>query len=283
VILAIMLDGKEPTMSTGTSRIAPHHEASARAWGQGGRAYDDISFALSDALAHAAERLGARAGQEILDVATGTGWSARNAARRGARVTGVDIAPELLAAAAALSAHVEPPIAFEHGDAERLPFADRRFDGIVSTFGVIFAVGQAQAAAELARVCRPGGRLVITAWTPDGSVAEFLGIVARHAAAPPPPVSPLRWGDPTHAERLLGRDFDLVFEPGVNDAYHESEDEIWERYTRGFGPLRELHGRLDPAAREALRADMEAYHRHYRTPLGLHVRREYLLIRGVRR
>ena len=108
--------------SSSASRIEPHHEAAARSWGHGGRAYDDISFVLSDALAHAAQRLDAAAGQEILDVATGTGWSARNAARRGARVTGVDIAPELLAAAAALSAHVEPAITFEHGDAERLPF-----------------------------------------------------------------------------------------------------------------------------------------------------------------
>jgi SAM-dependent methyltransferase len=269
--------------SSSAPRIEPHHEAAARSWGHGGRAYDDISFVLSDALAHAAQRLDAAAGEEILDVATGTGWSARNAARRGARVTGVDIAPELLAAAAALSAHVEPAITFEPGDAERLPFPDRRFDGVISTFGVMFALGQERAAAELARVCRPGGRLVITAWTPAGSVAEFLGIIARHAAAPSPPASPLRWGDPAHAERLLGRDFELAFEPGINHAYHESEDHIWEWYTRGFGPLRELAGRLDAPALAALRADIAAYHGHYRTDLGLHVRREYLLIRGLRR
>ncbi len=273
---------RTPT-STSTSRIEPHHEAAARSWGQGGRAYDDISFVLSDALAHAAQRLDAAAGQEILDVATGTGWSARNAARRGARVTAVDIAPELLDAAAALSAHVEPRITFEQADAERLPFPDRRFDGIISTFGVIFAFGQERAAAELARVCRPGGRLVIVAWTPKGAVAEFFGIIARHAAVPPPPASPLAWGDPAHVERLLGRHFDLAFEPGINHAYHESEDHIWEWYTRGFGPLRELAGRLDPPALAALRADLAVYHGHYRTSLGLHVQREYLLIRAIRR
>ena len=81
------------------TRIQPHHAAAAAMWGKGGRFYDEVSFAISDALAHAAQRLNARAGQTILDVATGTGWSARNAARAGARVTAVDISAELVAAA----------------------------------------------------------------------------------------------------------------------------------------------------------------------------------------
>ena len=185
--------------------ILPHHEAAASMWGQGGRAYDDISFAVSDALAHAAQRLNAGAGQRILDVATGTGWSARNAARRGAQVTAVDIAPELLAAAAELSAYVRPTIAFRQADAERLPFDDASFDGVISTFGVMFAANQDRAAAELGRVCRRGGRLAVAAWAPGGAVAEFFGVIARHAGAPPPAASPLAWGDPAHAERLLGR------------------------------------------------------------------------------
>ena len=81
------------------STISDHHLAAAEMWGLGGSAYDDVSFAISDALAHAAQRLNAQPDQAILDVATGTGWSARNAARRGARVTAVDISAELLAAA----------------------------------------------------------------------------------------------------------------------------------------------------------------------------------------
>src|SRR5262252_6256736 len=153
-------------MSTAGPKIQPHHEAAARMWGQGGRFYDDVSFAISDALAHAAQRLNAGEGQRILDVATGTGWSARNVARRSAQVTAVDIAPELLSAAAQLSAHIQPPIIYQRADAEQLPFPSAHFDGIISTFGVMFAVDQAQAAAELARVCRPGGRLCIAAWAP---------------------------------------------------------------------------------------------------------------------
>ena len=130
-------------------------------WGRGGKDYDEVSFAISDAFAHAAQRLNARAGERILDVATGTCWSARNVARKGAMVTGVDIAPELLAAAADLSRHIRPPIEFLLGDAEKLPFDDDAFDGVISTFGVMFAVDQAAAAAELGRVCRSGGRLVL--------------------------------------------------------------------------------------------------------------------------
>lgn len=172
-------------MNRTESSILPHHEGAARMWGRGGRAYDDVSFAISDALAHAAQRLHAGPGEEILDVATGTGWSARNVARSGARVTAVDISPELLAAAAELSSHVRPAIAFQQADAERLPFPDRRFDGIISTFGVMFAANQKQAAAELARVCRPGGRVSIATWAPDGSVAEFFSVVGRHSDAPP--------------------------------------------------------------------------------------------------
>src|SRR5215813_2683610 len=124
------------------------HGPAAAMWGRGGKDYDEVSFAISDALAHAAQRLNACAGERILDVATGTGWSARNVARRGARVTGVDISPELLAAAADLSGHIRPPIEFRVADAERLPFDVGAFDGVVSTFGVMFAIDQAAAAAE---------------------------------------------------------------------------------------------------------------------------------------
>ena len=119
--------------------VMPHHEAAATMWGRGGKHYDDVSYAISDALAHAAQRLNARAGERILNIATGTGWSARNVARTGAAVTGVDISEELLAAARELSAHVRPPIDFRQADAERLPFGDGAFDGVTSTFGIMFA------------------------------------------------------------------------------------------------------------------------------------------------
>jgi SAM-dependent methyltransferase len=272
-------------IDSGGSRgqVLPHHRAAAAMWGQGGRLYDDISFGLGDALAHAAQRLDARPGEEILDVATGTGWSARNVARTGARVTAVDISPELLSAAEELSAHVRPRIAFQLGDAESLPFPDGRFDGVISTFGVIFAQNQQQAARELGRVCRKGGRLSLSAWAQSGSVATFFAVTAKHSNTPAPEVSPLAWGDPRYVDELLGRDFELKFERGINNAYHPDTDHIWERYAHGFGPMRQLIDGLDPDRRKALRADVDAYHRHYETEAGLHVKREYLIILGKRR
>src|ERR1700745_2580522 len=111
-------------MKVSDHAVLPHHEAAASMWGRGGKHYDDVSFAVSDALAHAAQRLNARAGERILDVATGTGWAAGNVARTGAAVTGVDISRELLLAARELSGHLRPAIDFRQGDAECLPFDD---------------------------------------------------------------------------------------------------------------------------------------------------------------
>ncbi len=252
-------------------------------WGQGGKFYDNISFAVSDALAHAAQRLNARPGEHIVDVAAGTGWSARNVARMGASVTAVDISHDLVAAARDLSAHVRPPIDFRVADAERLPFDNDVFDGAISTFGVMFAIDQAQAAAELGRVCRSGGRLALTTWAPEGAVAEFFGVIAKHGGAPPPVSSPLAWGDPAHVEKLLGHAFELKFEKGVSNAYHGSTEDIWDWYARGFGPMRQLSESLSSDRLELLRRDVDAYHRRYAVPAGLHVKREYLLILGRRR
>ena len=268
-------------MSAITGTIREHHRTAASMWGAGGRGYDDVSFAISDALGHAAQRLNPKPGQAILDVATGTGWSARNAARKGADVTAIDIAPALLAAAKEISAPL--PIAFKLADAECLPFADAQFDGVISTFGVMFAVDQAQAAREMTRVCRPGGKLVMAVWVPEGAVVEFFGVLAKYGDAPPPSPSPMAWGDPGHATALLGDDFDLTFETGISRAYHDDEDDIWNWYVRGFGPLRTLVDDLSPDRRAALKQDVDAYHSHYMTPAGLAIPREYRLILGTRR
>lgn len=268
-------------MTAVTGTILDHHHGAAKMWGAGGKRYDNVSFAISDALAHAAQRLNAKPGQSILDVATGTGWSARNVARMGAQVTAVDIAHELLAAATEISSGL--PIKFQLADAECLPFADRTFDGVISTFGVMFAVNQAQAARELARVCRPGGRIALATWAPNGAVAKFFGVLAKYSDAPPPATSPMAWGDVEHVTALLGRDFTLNFEHGVSHAYHDDEDDIWNWYSRGFGPIRTLIDRLEPKQSAELKREVDYYHSQYKTPAGLNVAREYLLVSGTRR
>lgn len=271
-------------MSQQKSRtVLPHHDEAARMWNAGGAAYDLVSYAISDALAHTAQRLAAGPGDRVLDVATGTGWSARNVARNGARVTGVDIAADLLAAARILSGSAPTEIDFRQADAEMLPFEDAAFDGVISTFGVMFAANQDRAAAELARVTRPGGRLCIAAWVPGGAVDTFFGIIGKHTGSPAPSPSPMNWGDPDRVSTLLGDTFELAFETGVNRAYHESVDAIWDWYATGFGPVRRLIDSLDDAACAALKADVDAYHARYETPMGLTVKRDYLMIRGTRR
>jgi SAM-dependent methyltransferase len=278
-----MTDLQTTTSSPIGAAIKPHNEKAAKMWGLGGRAYDNISFGVSDALAYAAQRLNPKAGEQILDVATGTGWTARNVARYGARVTAVDIAPELLAAADELSSHVRPPITFRHVDAEDLPFVDASFDGVISTFGVMFAGDQEQAARELARVCRPGGRLVLVVWAPEGAIQEFYALIGKYRPGPLPSASPLAWGEPDHVRTLLGDAFDLAFEPGVNDHFVDSVEDAWNWYARGFGPMKLLIDSLPADQLAAFKQEVDAYHASYRREAGLHLKREYLLIIGRRR
>src|SRR5262249_6390475 len=140
--------------------ILPHNEKAGATWGSAGHAYDKVSETIADAIAHAVTRVAPRPNESFLDVATGTGWAARLIKAQGANVIGIDIGRGVIAAARALS----PDIDFQVADAEAMPFGDASFDGIVSTFGVMFVARPEDAARELARVCRKGGRLGIVTW-----------------------------------------------------------------------------------------------------------------------
>lgn len=264
--------------------IQTHHEGPAAMWSLGGRGYDNVSFAISDALGHAAQRLNAQPGDDVLDVATGTGWTARNVARSGARVTAVDIADGLLEAARELAAHVQPAIQFQRADAEALPFDDACFDRVISTFGVMFAANQPQAASELARVCKPGGRLILSTWAPGEAVAEFFAVISRFQHAPPPQgPTPMAWGDPDHVRSLLGEAFDLTFETGVSHNYFDSAEDAWGWYLGGFGPVKAVAEALSPERLEEFHQAINAYHATYAGPAGLHITRQYLISIGRRR
>jgi SAM-dependent methyltransferase len=150
------------------------------------------------------ERLGLRPGETLLDVACGTGNLALPAARAGARVTGVDIAPNLIVQAQREARAAGRVIAFDVGDAECLPYETGRFDTTVSMFGAMFAYRPARASAELLRVTRAGGRVAMANWTPEGFVGKLL---RAHAAVVPPPAglpSPLLWGEEDVVENRFG-------------------------------------------------------------------------------
>ena len=265
--------------------VQDHNRAAAQLWSKGGAGYDRIPYTTSDSMLHAARRLWARPGDRILDIATGTGWTARNVARDGAIVTGVDIAEDLLEAAKELSSHVTPAIEFRLADAESLPFDDASFDGVISTFGIMFAGNQEQAAAEAARVCRPGGRISLTTWSPDPNSfsAKFFRVIAKYTSAPPPAVSPMEWGKPARVRELLGAQFDLVFEERESVYFCPSGADAWDEFSESFGPIKALAENLEEGRRAEFREDFISFHEKYRTGAGLTMPRKYLLSVGVRK
>lgn len=260
--------------------IQPHNERAAAVWSSGGRDYEEIIRGVYDAIDTTVAALAPRPGERILDVATGTGITARACARRGATVTGIDIAAGLLEAAGSLSDDLD--INYRLGDAEALPFPDASFDAVVSTFGVMF-VGRPEAAArELARVCRPGGRLALATWTPDGAIAEMFGVMRPYMAALPP-VSPFDWGRRERLEQLLGENFALAVTTEMSHFVETGGEAAWNSFVTGYGPTRMLAASLDGERREALKRDFITFHERYRQGDGIHVPRSYVLTVGTRR
>lgn len=270
--------------ATISGRIQPHNERPAAVWSAGGRDYEEISRGIADALEHCVLRLNPQPGERILDLATGTGWTSRILARRGAAVTGVDIAVDLLDVARARADAEHLPIRYDLGDAEQLPYDDGAFDAVVSTFGVMFASRPEAAAAEIARVCRTDGRIALTTWTPEGNVHELFAIMKRFMGAPSPsaPPSPFEWGRVERIRQLLGRAFMLRFEEGTSFYREPSSDAAWQTFSRGYGPTRSLVASLDTDRRAALRADFTAFHAGFDTELGISVPRAYWLTVGTR-
>ncbi len=256
----------------------------ARMWGDPGRSYDGISFGLSDTISHTVQALWPRPGEQILDIGTGTGWGARLAAWRGANVTGVDIAPGMVEAAETLSAGLYHRPVFRRGAAEALPFPDKSFDGVLSTYGVIFSSEPTRAVAEMARVLRPGGRLALATWAddPEGYIASFFGLVGAWSDAPPPPASPFDWGRPDWLRETLGAFFEIEVREQMTTLYAPDVETVWAEYVQGFGPVAATHASLPPARRDAFRAAFEDFHRPYETASGLTIPRLALVLRGVR-
>jgi SAM-dependent methyltransferase len=269
---------------TMTGRIRPHNERPAAVWSAGGSEYDQISRGIADSIEHAVMRLDPRPGERILDLATGTGWTSRVVAGRGATVTGVDIAGGVLAAAREKARAEGLPIEYQIGDAEDLPFDDGAFDAVISTCGIMFATRPEAAAAELARVCRKGGRIALTTWLSDSTVFEMFTVMRRYMPAPPTPAppSPFEWGRMARIRELLGDRFELGFEPGVSYYREPSGEAAWDTFSRGYGPTRVLANSLDPTRRDALRADFIAFHNRFPTDVGICVPREYWLTVGTR-
>jgi ubiquinone/menaquinone biosynthesis C-methylase UbiE len=203
------------------------------------------------------EALDVHSTERVLDVATGSGNAALAAARRGCDVTGVDYVPALLARARRRAEAEGLTIEFVEGDAEALPFPDASFDVVSSVFGSMFAPDQERAAAELARVVRPGGRIGVVAHTPDGFIGNLFKVIAKHAPPPAGLRSPIQWGTEARLRELfIGKIADLTAEKRFYTFRDRSPAHFIEYWRSFYGPTLKAFETVGESGREALEADM---------------------------
>jgi len=206
-------------------------------------------------------RIDLKPGMKVLDVACGTGNQSIPAARTGAQVIGLDIAPNLLEQARQRAASENLKIEFVEGDAEKLPYPAAQFDVVLSMFGAMFAPRPELVASELKRVCRPGGLIAMGNWTPEGFVGQMFQLTARHAPPPPGMLPPSLWGvEKVVAERLgsgagkiarlEARKQELLFD------YPFGPADAVAFFRKYFGPTQTTFARLDEPAQKALAADL---------------------------
>ena len=210
-------------------------------------------------------------GDRFLDVATGTGGVALPAAKTGAEVTGLDISPDQLRKARAAAAAEGLSIRFDEGDAEALPYPDESYDAVASAFGVIFAPGHARAAGELTRVCRHGGRLMLTAWPED----DWFRLNARLRPDYEGNTA-TQWAEEDHVRGLLP-EFELAFDRGEWTLEASSAEELWGLLAASVPPLKAWLDTLDDAALEAVRREFIPFLGEGRLD------REFVVVLGSRR
>ena len=204
-------------------------------------------------------RLELNSSERVLDVACGTGNLAIPAARTGAAVTGVDIAPNLIAQAKARAAGEKLPIKFEVGDAEQLPYESAAFDTTVTMFGAMFAARPELAAAELLRVTRPGGRIAMANWTPTGFIGQMLKATVRYAPPAAGVPSPLLWGTEDAVRERLGAGCSTLAltRRVITFEYPFSPEQVVNEFRLWYGPTLRAFASLEEEARNSFRIDLE--------------------------
>ena len=225
-------------------------------------------------------------GMRVLDVACGTGNLAIPAAKAGATVTGVDIATNLLDQARTRAQRVGVQIQFDEGDAEQLPYPDAAFDLIVSMYGAMFAPRPERVAAELVRICRPGGQIAMANWTPRGFVGQMFKATSTHVPPPPGVPAAVLWGDEaTVRERLQNGVANLQMTPTIAAlAYPFAAPEVVEFYRIYYGPTQRAFAALSEDKQAALRRDLENLWTQHNiaTDGTTHIEAEYLEVVATR-
>jgi SAM-dependent methyltransferase len=238
--------------------VAPLDLAAVKARQQATWASGDFAE-IATLIVPVAERLSdaadLRAESTVLDVACGSGNAALAAARLGCVVIGIDYVPALLVRGRERAAAERLRVDFRDGDAEEIPFADGSFDAAVSVFGSMFAPDHRRAAAELARVTRPGGSIALASWTPDGFVGAMFGTVAGYVPPPPGLASPMLWGTEEHLAEIFGPDVAWVHRRRTFTFRFASADAFVESFAAYYGPtLKALEAA--GSARDALWSDL---------------------------
>lgn len=240
-----------PTPDLATLKTRQH-----AAWSSGD--YAVVGTTLQIVGEQLCEALDLRAGQRVLDVAAGNGNVSLAAARRWCDVVSTDYVPSLLERGRARAAAEGLTLTFKEADAEALPFADRSFDAVVSTFGVMFTPNQDKAAAELLRVCRSGGRIGLANWTPDGFIGQLFKTLGKYLPPPAGVKSPALWGttqrlaelfDGAASVRAVPRDFYFRYRSAAHFL------DVFKTY---YGPTLKAFAALDDTKGEALANDMHA-------------------------
>ncbi len=254
------------------------------AWSSGN--YAVVGTTLQIVGEQLAEAVDLRWDEHVLDVAAGNGNATLAAARRGARVVSTDYVPALLDLGRARAEAEQLRVAFQPADAEALPFADAAFDVVLSTFGVMFTPDHAQAANELLRVCRPGGRIGLANWRPEGFIGQMFKVLGRHLPPPPGVQPPSLWGTHAHLHALFGdRVSALSATPRLFNFRYRSATHMVEVFRTWYGPVQKAFQAL-PANRAAhLEDDLVALMERMRVGQGdgLVVPSEYLEIVVTRR
>ena len=203
------------------------------------------------------EALDLRAGQKVLDVAAGNGNVTLAAARRWCEVVSTDYVPALLERGRERAAAERLAIEFREADAEALPFADASFDAVVSTFGVMFTADQDKAAAQLVRVCKPGGKIGLANWTPDGFIGQLFKTIGKYMPPPAGVKSPALWGTGARITELFGAQASSIHLEQRDFVFRYRSAQHWlDVFKSYYGPLLKTFGALDPETRTALTDDL---------------------------
>lgn len=247
--------------------------------------FGEIAKSIEKGAEEFVARLDLKPGMKVLDVACGTGNLAIPAAKAGAEVTGVDIAPNLIESAIERAESEGVKAKFEVGDAEALPYEDNSFDVVMTMFGAMFAPRPDVTASELIRVTKPGGLIAMANWTPEAFTGQMFKTNAKHVPPPPMP-SPILWGTEDAVRER--------FADGINDLqmtsrkitfhYPLSPAEVVEHFRKFFGPTQKAFEMLDADGQAALRKDLEdLWKEHNRATDGTtEVESEYLEVRATR-